>query len=347
LFNKKDIPQLWIRTANIYIIALSFGIIWAVTTKPMNVVENIILSVNIYLGFILIPLIVNNQKRLKQLLLAVMICGIFPILISIYQLQTGVIFTDRETVGLTRYVGLYHDAFPVRFYGLMTLFAILLYQTVFKTKDVFINGFLLFMGAGAFVSIYAVYSKAAVGILGIWIVTLLVFSKSRVKQFFSILIGLLVLFLVFGDALSSNIEQLFSKEVGYQTGQVKDAKYTLAGRGYIWENYWKFWLNEQTFFYQWFGDGLDRSAHNEFLRILLVNGIIGLLFLVVFIVRSISNVFMVYKKIRVFAIMLLGMYLVDSIGLVPGKYYYYNILVWGIFGLLLLRPHLFIKQQNN
>ncbi|MFK7782572.1 O-antigen ligase family protein [Psychroserpens sp.] len=347
LLKKKQIPQIWMRTANIYILALSFGIIWAVITKPMNFVENTILSVNIYLGFILIPLLVNSQKRLKQLLLAIMICGLFPILVSIYQLKTGVVFRERETVGLIRYVGFYHDAFPVRFYGLMSLFSVLIYQVIFKTKDVFLNGFMLLIAGGAFLSIYAAYSKAAIAILGLWIMFLLLFSESKVKQSFSILVGLLLLFIVFGDAVSSNIEQLFSKEVGYQTGEVKDAKYTLAGRGYIWEDYWKFWLNEQTFFHQWFGDGLDRAAHNEFLRILLVNGIVGVILLAIFMIRSISNVFKVYKNIRVFAFMLFSMYLVDCIGLVPGKYYYYNILVWGIFGILLLRPQLFIKQQNN
>lgn len=347
LINTKNIPTVWIRTAKIYFLALSFGIIWAVTAKPILFVENAIICLDIYLGFVLIPLLINDQKRLKQLLFAVMICGIFPILVSVYQLKTGVVFRERETAGLIRYVGFYHDAFPVRFYGLMTLFAILVYQTVFKIKDVFLNSIMLILGAAAFVSVYAVFSKAAVGILGVWTVALLLLSNSKVKQAFSILIGLLVLGLVFGDAVSSNIEQLFSKEVGYQTGEVKDVKYTLAGRGYIWEDYWRFWLNEQTFFYQWFGDGLIRPAHNEFLRILLLNGIIGVLFLILFMLKSISNVFKVNKNIRVFAIMLLSMYMIDCVGLVPGKYYYYNVLVWGIFGLLLLRPNLFIKQQLN
>lgn len=346
LITRSDFPSLWRRTANIYIIALSFGIIWAVTYKPIDLVKSLILNVNIYLGFFLVPLLITDKNKLKQMLLAIMICGIFPVLVSIYQLQTGVVFGEtRDTVGLTRYVGFYHDAFPVRFYGLMTLFSILLYQTIFKIKNVFLNGYMISMSAGAFLSIYAVFSKAAVAILGIWVVTLLLFSKSRVKQIFSVLIGVLVLFLVFGDAVSSNIDQLFSKEVGYQTGEVKDAKYTLAGRGYIWEEYWNFWISEQSFFFQWFGDGLERPVHNEFFRVLLVNGIIGLIFLIIFLFKSVSNVFKVYKNIRVFAIMLLGMYFTDCIGLVPGKYYYYNILVWGIFGILLLRPHLFIKEK--
>ena len=345
ILDRKKVPQDWMRTANIYFIALSFGIIWAILIKPINFVDFLILNINIYIGFILIPLLVYDKKRLKQLLLAVMICGIFPIMVSIFQLQTGIVFQERETVGLTRFVGFYHDAFPVRFYGLMTLFAIILYQTTFKIKNIFLNVFMLFMGIGAIVSIYAVYSKAAVGILVAWILVMLLFSKSKVKQSFSIFIGLLGIFIVFGDAVSANIEQLFSKEVGYQTGEVQDAKYTLAGRGYIWEKYWDFWTGEQTFFFQWFGDGVDRPAHNEFLRVLMLNGIIGFMFLIIFLFKSIINVFKVHKTIRMFAIMLLVMYFADSLGLAPGSYYYYNILVWGIFGTLLLRPDIFIKEK--
>ena len=32
------------------------------------------------------------------------------------------------------------------------------------------------------------------------------------------------------------------------------------------------------------------------------------------------------------------MYLVDCSGLTPGEYFYYNILLWGLMGLLLYRP---------
>ncbi|MBR9914831.1 MAG: hypothetical protein GYB32_08395 [Algicola sp.] len=344
ILTRKVIPKSWLSTAKIYIVALSLGLIWSIAVNPMGTLENLILSVNIYIGFILIPLLVHDQKRLKQFLIAIMICGIFPILVSMYQLQTGVVFQDRETVGLTRYVGFYHDAFPVRFYGLMTLFSVLLYQSTFKIEGLFMKLFLLLLTAGAFVSIYAVFSKAAVGIMGLWMVLLLVFSKSKIKQAFSIIIGVAVIFLVFGDAVYDNLEQLFSKEVGYQSGEVKDARYTLAGRGYIWENYWRFWTDQQSLIFQWIGDGITRPVHNEYLRVLMANGIIGVLFLVVFIFRNIANTFKMHKKLKVFGMMLIGMYIVDSIGLVPGVYYYYNILVWGIFGALLLKPQLFIKK---
>ena len=292
-FKRKIIPKRWLDSAKIYVLALSMGLIWAIAVKPMATVETVILNVNIYLGFILIPIFITDQKRLKQLLIAVMICGIFPILVSVYQLNTGVVFQERQTVGLTRYVGFYHDAFPVRFFGLMTLISILIYQSVFNIKGFLFKGFILLLAGGAFVSIYAVFSKAGVGIIGLWIVLLLLFSKSKVKQSFSVLIGLLVIFLVF----------------------------------------------------QWFGDGINRPVHNEFFRVLMVNGIIGVLILLVFILRKIKNIFKIHKNVRVFGMMLLGMYIIDCIGLVPGAYYYYNILVWGIFGTLLMKPRLFIKQK--
>jgi hypothetical protein len=344
LKNRKVVPKYWLRTANIYVLAMSFGLVWGFIEKPLGAFENVFLSLNSYLGFFLIPLLITKQADLKKLLIAIMIGGVFPILVSLYQFQTGVIFQERATVGLIRYVGFYHDAFPVRFYGLMTLLAVLLFNSLFKTKSMFLKIFMVLISMGAFFSIYLVFSKAAVGIIGLWIVVLLLFSKSKVKQVFSILIGLSVLFIVFGDTFYDSIEQLFSKEIGYESGEVKDARYTLAGRGYIWEGAWNFWTTRQTVFFQWMGDGIVRPVHNEFLRVLLTNGIIGLLLLSIFVFTMVKNVFKIHKNIRVFGLMLFGMYIIDCIGLVPGVYYYYNILTWGIIGLLLLRKDLFIKK---
>ena len=178
LKHRKMIPKFWLNTANIYLIALSLGVFWALPIKPIATFEIIILNLNIYLGFILIPLLINDKKKLKQFLLAIMICGIFPVLVSIFQLQTGIIFRERVTIGLSRYVGFYHDAFPTRFYGLMTLMSILIYQSVYKINSFFFKIFLLLLSSGALVSMYAVFSKAAVSIIVVWIVILLLFSNN-------------------------------------------------------------------------------------------------------------------------------------------------------------------------
>ncbi|WP_323786913.1 hypothetical protein [Psychroserpens sp.] len=346
LFKKNIIPKVWIKTAKIYLVALSLGVVWAIAVRPVPSFEIIVLNLNNYLGFFLIPLLVNDKKRLKQFLLAVMICGIFPIAVSFFQLQTGILFRERTTVGLVRYVGFYHDGFPVRFYGLTTILAILIYQAVFTIKNPYFKVFLIALAGGASLSIYLAFSKAAVGIVVFWFILILFFSQAKIKQTISILIGLSIVLLVFGDVVFDNIEQLFSKETGYQSGEVKDARYTLAGRGYIWQEYWDQWLNHQSVFFQWFGDGIDRAVHNEFFRILVINGIIGVILLIMFFIRMIKHVFQINKNIRVFGMMLFGMYFFDCIGLVPGSYYYYNIIVWGIFGTLLLSPQLFIKSKT-
>lgn len=346
LFTKfKELPNYWKNSAKIYLVALSLGLFWSIALNPLIGLQDLVLNVNIFLAFLILPHLITSKKRFNQLLFAMMIAGLFPISVSIFQFQTGIVFQERQTIGLTRYVGFYHDAFPVRFYGLMTLLAVFIYGYTNKIKKWFTKLFLIMVTVGALFSIYLVFSKAAVAILGLWVISILLMSKSKVKHLVSTVFGIAILILIFGDTFSSNIEQLFSKEVGYQSGAVKDARYTLAGRGYIWQDFWQFWSTEQTMFFQWFGDGITRPTHNEFLRVLMASGIMGLLLLVFYVFRITKHIFRINKNIRVFGFMLVGMYLVDSIGLVPGVYYYYNILLWGIFGLLLLRPYLFYKTN--
>lgn len=339
LLKKKYFPKSWRMNATFLIFALSSGLIWALSVKLSSTIEIALLNLNIYMGFFLIPTLVTDRKKLKQLLTAIIIGGLFPIIVSLFQFQTGIIFYARETVGLTRYVGFYHDAFPVRFYGLMTIFAVLMYFQLFKPKGK-IKYLLYAVGFSALFSIYLVFSKAGVGIIGMWIALVLIFSKSKVKQTIAIFLSFSIMFVIFGDVLYESIEQLFSKEAGYQTGEVTDVRYTLAGRGYVWEDYWNYWLNEQHLFFQVFGDGLNRPAHNEFLRILLVSGIVGVVVFVFFIIRIFLQIFKSNSRYRLFGLMLLVMFMVDCIGLMPGNYYFYNIIVWGLMGIITLNKSL-------
>jgi len=339
LLKKKYFPKFWRMNATFLILSLSLGLIWALPVNLASTIENVLLNFNIYLGFFLIPMLVTDRRKLKQLLIAIIIGGLFPIIVSLFQFQTGIIFYTRETVGLTRYVGFYHDAFPVRFYGFMTLLAVLMYFQFFKPEK-FLKYFLFGVGFSALFSVYLVFSKAGVGITGLWIALIMLFSKSKVKQTFAIFLTLVIMYIILGDVVFDNIEQLFSKETSYQTGEIKDARYTLAGRGYVWQGYWDYWTNEQSTFFQIFGDGLSRPTHNEFLRILLLSGIIGVVTFVFFIFRMFRSVFIANREFKLFGLMLLVMFVVDCTGLTPGDFYYYNILIWGLVGLISLNKSL-------
>lgn len=339
ILKKKSFPKSWSLNATFLTITLSMGLIFALPVKFFDTIETVILVLNIYMGFFLIPTLITDRKKLKQLLTAIIIAGIFPIAVSIFQFQTGIIFYARETVGLTRYVGFYHDAFPVRFYGLMTIISILMYFQLFKPTGIKKYALYVLVFSALF-SVYLVFSKAGVVIIGLWIALIMLFSKSKVKQTIAVVVALGVMYLIFGAVVYENIEQLFSKETRYQSGDIEDVRYTLAGRGYVWENYWNFWLNKQPLFFQIFGDGINRPAHNEFLRILLLSGLVGVVIFVFFIFRMFLSVFKANRNYRLFGLMILIMFLIDCTGLMPGNYYFYNILIWGLIGLFSLNKSL-------
>ena len=346
LRHKKMLSKKWNSTANYYLFALIMSIVLYIFTDPFLAIEIFIIAVTAYLGFFIIPVLVNDRQKLRKMLIAFMISGIFPAVICIYQYTTGATFADlelRKTVGLTRFVGLYHDAFPTRFYGLITIFSILMFTNHFYFKKRLYRLLMFALGFLSVFSIYLVFSKAGVAILLVWTTIIIIYSQNKIKNTLLLLTIFIGLSYALGDLFIENIEQLFSKEIGYNDGRDKDIRYTLAGRGFIWTDAWDQWLN-RSFIFQIFGDGVSRGVHNEFLRIFLMNGVFGFLFLILFLYQIIIKIRKSNKNIKMFGLMLFSIYLIDSIGLTPGIYYYYNIFVWGMLGLIILNPK---KNKKN
>jgi len=342
LFWNKEISKYWKHTGWLLFISLSTGLIFGLFIQTESILETIIKNINILLGFFLIPSMIKSNEHFRRLLIAMMIGGIFPIAVSIYQAITGVHWVERYTVGLLRYDGLYHDSFPVRFYGTFTIFAALLYTQYFEIKKWYLKILPYILMVAALYSIYKVYSKAAVVIFMSWALISLLFSRRRFRVAVTLVILALIFTAVVGEDIVKSTEQLFSKEIEYRSGEVKDVRYTLAGRGYIWENYMDFWKNDQKVIYQVLGDGISRPSHNEFLRILLLSGIAGLVLFSLYLIR-IGHLTLRYPNyFKPFILMLLAMYVVDAIGLAPGDYYFYNILVWGFIGLFVYKEDIII-----
>lgn len=345
--NPKYVGNRWAKMGWLLFLSLSIGIPFGLIQTPLNAIEGFVTNINILLAFFLIPVLVDTREKFRKLLIAILLGGIFPILISFYQQLTGTLWQERQTVGMIRFVGFYHDQFPVRFYGVFTLFAGLLYLRFFPMKRIVGKLCLILIMLAALVTIYNVYSKAATTILTLWGVILFAFSKDKTLSIAIIVSVMILIPLIFDEAFVSTYEQLFSKEIGYNEGEIEDARYTLAGRGYIWESYWNAWINEQNLLMKITGDGINRPVHNEFFRVLLASGILGLLGFVWFLIRmgylSLNN----KGPFKPFVFMLVAMFLIDSVGLVPGMYYYYNILTWGFIGLFLLRGNLLIYDTNG
>ena len=136
------------------------------------------------------------------------------------------------------------------------------------------------------------------------------------------------------QSVISNLETLFSKEINYNSGTLRDVRYTLAGRGWIWEYHWNDWQTNRSLFFQFFGNGISTPVHNEFFRIFLMNGFFGFFLFILVVLSMLFKSFKLNSKDKTLALMLLSMYLVDCSGLVPGQYYFYNIFLWGFLGIL-------------
>ena len=350
IVNTKTFSFSWKINSIILFLSYSISILFSANVSPLQFIESLFLSLIVALSFFLIPQYINNTKKLKKLLIAIIICGVFPSVITILQYALGIeslTGTVRATTGdLVRNIGFYHDAFPTRFYALLTIFSGFFFLIYFKTEKKYIRNLVALQILLSIFSLYLVFSKAAVLIILIWVLLILVFLKLSFKLYFYLLSLVIILLISFGtESILINVETLFSKELGFNDGSVRDARYTLSGRGYIWENSLNEWRYDRSIFFQFFGDGLSQPVHNEFLRVFLMNGVIGISLFISFLIIIINKIFKLNRIDKLLALMLISMFLVDCTGLVPGEYYYYNIILWGFLGILFRVCHQ--KKQIN
>jgi hypothetical protein len=146
---------------------------------------------------------------------------------------------------------------------------------------------------------------------------------------------------VFAQDMVTQLAQLFGKELAAITGH-GDLMHTLAGRWYGWKELWDAWLGLEPLA-KVFGSGHSATgAHNDYLQMLYHGGIVGLAFYLILLGAAIVAVLRSLRRgggpLDVAALMVLGMWLIDSIGLVPSSYPGYQWFVWGFVGLALRMP---------
>jgi len=335
-------PPLWIQgVALLYLLSQTLGSYVLLAEWDLGSFLDVWLrALNGYLGFFLFAYYFRERRTFRILLLALLIAGVFPLLMGLYQNLTGVDWGVRQTVGLERKVGLYHDGVSLRAYGFQTIVAVILLRSYFRPSRRSIDLLLLlYVVAWAYV-IFNLYSKAAVAIALLWWLTWPLLSRR-----YALLVGGILLGTVFltplGKAPLDSVWQLFSKEIDYGTGDLQDERRMFAGRGFIWDRFERRWREQPTEM-KLIGTGRTQAVHNEFLRVLGMNGILGLSCLVLVCavtIFALGN--LVYRgrcTLCIVAVMVFEMYLVDCIGLTPGWYAHYHQFVWGIIGLALSAP---------
>ena len=301
------------------------------------------------LGLVLIPyfLLYCDEEIAETLIKFLLYASLFSSLISVFQF-IGIIPYEflHASKGLVRSNGFYHDMVTSRMYvvqGLLALSYIKLSSRFEISKILFWSFLLIFIVSG-----YTLFSKALIGIFIAAAFLLLIATKQNV---YKIVFGVLILFLVLtvNSSIFDTTSQLFIKEIEFNNGDLNDSGQLFSGRGMLWEDYLKSYESASSI-QQIVGSGENTGrTHNEFLRILILSGAIGLFTYVLFMIRIIAKSFTQYlqntplKFISLFCTFIL---LIDCFSVVWGLYPFYIITIIGFFQTTQLSENLIITDES-
>ena len=288
-------------------------------------------------GFYMVQAFFHDGRRLKHFLYALVVAGLFPIGVGIYQVATGVAWRVefQEIEGLMRNVGMYHDVIMVRHVAFQTALALLLIGALTPALSVFHKwAGSLYLAAAALV-MFKAYSKAGFVILVLWTVSWTLLQRQT--RTFLLAVGVAILCGAYmATSISGDVATIFQKELGFLGGQV-EADRTLNGRWYLWQDLVTEW-SSAPWSGRVFGTGkVGLGAHNDYLQILFHGGLIGLTLYLLLLVsigfRIVKNLRRRIDPLAVAAFMVFLSWMVDTIGLVPSAYSGYQWFVWGVIGL--------------
>jgi O-antigen ligase len=315
--------------------------------RIMMFIDSSFRVLNGFVGYYMMLTYFSNKEAFRKLLLAFILGGLFPMLMGLYQAVTGYVWHERMAAGLIRNVGMYHDGQVFRTTAFQTITAIILYWSYFltpKVKFLFVKKILLLMLTGLCILVlFKIYSKAAYMIGVIWFLIWII-SRGQIRTLVLMIMIALFSSIIFGNQISNEAQQVFSKETTFLDTEEDDInsewnqKRTLGGRWYIWDEVMQEYYS-RSLLVQIFGDGSALAVHNDFLKYLLAGGIVGLLIYILLLIaigiQIVENYLQERSALNVMAVMLLIMWIIDSMGLTPSVYPAYQWYVWGFIGLAL------------
>jgi len=340
LLRKEDISDFaYMKLFKIYFILIIFVSIYiGLNSGIVNSLDFFVKSLFMPIAFYLFFTYFTDFKSGKILAVGLILSALFPLFFILSQKLTGNVWFYRQTRGLTRYVGLYHDAATLDVYLIQALIGIMLFWHYFlKRSQQILKYVLIVLFCLLLTGSYFLYTKTIFLTFALWLLAFL-FIRRRVHVFVSILILLFFLNSISGQKIFSEINQVFSKEVEFVGGNL-NMEAALSGRGGMWKNSMDFW-SKLPFLEKILGAGkIYGGVHNDYLRMLLSGGLLLLVFSVFLFAALILAVIKDFRKKKYFihltVILCILYYFIVSLGRVPGLYPNLQILTWGLVGLSL------------
>lgn len=339
--------RLWILMGGIIFVGQFLPAIVILLQNTVTGIDAIFRSLNVFLAFLMIPAFATDNERLRKILVAFILAGIAPLLVSLYGDITGTVWSSRTTVGLNRNIGLYHNAVSIRHFGLQSILVAMMYLSLFPPRKLVTKLLLVGYMVLSLYMLYKGYTRGGMVTVMAWaIIWAIIYRK---LHWGLIMAGVAVVAeFATGGRISEEVMQLFNKEVSFFQGGLTDTSRIMNGRIGVWEESFRT-FKEQSLVYQIFGgyhSGL--GTHNEFMRALLGTGIAGLVcYLIGVLTISLWSIRHFFRRrtsrYGIFCIMILAMYFVEVLGSTPGAFPQYQWFVFGFLGAFILNSHRYMS----
>lgn len=330
---RMPLKGMWV-TYSVYIVM--FSMLIAYTDEPKSGASIFFRYINGIVGFYFLQAFFRQGDRFKWFLWALILGGLFPMGLGVYQAATGMQWREAQVEGMVRTIGIWHDGVNMRTYAEQTILGLILYSALYiKAGHIPLKAMTMTYMALATVVMMRVYSKAAMLTFALWVLCWTILRRQFVVLAALGFVAFLGVTYFTGDFMDQ-IGTLFHKELGFFSGKV-DGKMTFQGRWFGWMEMMDKWERLPSM-NQWFGSGeIAIGAHNDFLQMLFHGGIIGLAMyislLIVIGVRIAKNLLIRADEMAIAALMAYLMWIIDAIGLVPSAYPSEQWLLWGLIGL--------------
>lgn len=303
------------------------------THNPITEIEKILRLLNGLSCYFAIPFIFKTKEDIVLFLKAWVISVSFPLLIGLYQIITGQFHFQVSIVGETelhRAAAIYHDVGTIIFAGLIFTLIILFYNKGFenRTKKLL---FYILLGLSSFI-IYRTYSKAAAIMLAVVLILYAIYYRRKLILIFSAVIVVIIFF-----SESSGVY----KRVEYDilAREKWGDRLMLSGRVGIWQRNLDRYIS-YTPLHKFIGHETF-GAHNDYLRVLLDYGFVGLILYVAILVYVLLKLLSLlkyitiqfYKKLIFIAFLSQICFIINCFATNPSLYTDYQWFHWGLIGL--------------
>jgi hypothetical protein len=324
----------------------------------LSTIGNVLRYLTPVLFFFYFRRVVNSKEHLNGLLVTFLYSTAIPAVILLYELVFGPISAQELTEsrgGGARFQGGYAD---VMNYAIYASGAFLIQSYFFIKKSAIIKGRtkrtvqLITVYVFCFTTFVVIKQTASWGVI-IALAGLFLFFNLRTKKGILILLLSLPILVFLGSRIySSKIQPLIQKEVMVIEGDA-DVDRSFNGRMSRWKKYFAIW-EEMPLSSNLLGVNLSGhkaapvmisgGMHNDFVRLLFLSGVVGLVFYLLFLFSLIKRVLVMKMPEQFLVLGAIGVVLLYSVSTCPLNYAPFIYYIFPIFAYASLPKHVLKKQ---